>query len=173
MARLRKLLYLIIALVVLYLLLHYLGFFGGALEQVRSLDQEFRIGEDRLIPGERSELDEYEAGLRRIQPANEQEGELIALKLELVGMQREFLSLAENSKRINFSEPDCRPSGSVKLTEAASENALAHAERALAKKDSVRGVTGFSHITNSTFEETVGAAIESLEATVVALKNIC
>lgn len=171
--RLGRIFLVLIGLAVIYFGALNLGLLGSSLENVSAIDSQFGIGTGKLAPGSLEELARYESELKRI-PAGGKEKQLIDLKLELVAMQRATLSMAEKAASIDFTAPNCAPSGPVIGARTDAEAAHSHAERALELKRALGSdLQGFEYIASAGFDSTLGYVKESLAGKIEALKTLC
>ncbi|HZX20165.1 MAG TPA: hypothetical protein VFF13_04075 [archaeon] len=167
----KKIIFLAVLVLIAYFVAQQFGILGGA-SAIQNIDSKYGIGEGKLVPGTSEELENYERELKGVN-ASGKEKALKELKLELVGMQKEMILLQENASRINFNEPNCAVSGAIVLTRKNAENALSHLENAVAKKEAVRGLEGFSYINGTIFSETLQSVKASLSNQINVLKTVC
>ena len=173
MSFLKKLIGLLILFAIGYFVGQQLGLIGTTSSMVQAIDARFGIDEAKLVPGDSEELERYEKELRSLEAGNSQEEALVELKLELVGMQKAMIEFSDNSSKIDFDDVDCRISGPIIKSRNSLEEALEHAQNAVQKKNSVRGLEGFRYITSSEFDRTMNQVTSSLKKNIDILKTVC
>ncbi|HLC78971.1 MAG TPA: hypothetical protein VJG83_00940 [archaeon] len=172
MGKFGTLVIILIALAGAYFAASQLGYLGGSFEKVKDIDRRYEISAARLVPATPSELDNYIQELEGLNAIGN-EKEIVEVKLEVAKMQKAMLSFAQNSRRIDLSEPNCSVGSSAALSKTSAQEALSHAKSALAKQKALKEIEGFSYITSTDFENTIQQVIDSLEASIRALDEIC
>lgn len=173
MSFLKKIIILLVLFAVGYFVGQQLGLVGSTSAMIQGIDAKFGIDEAKLVPGDPAELERYEKELRGLESGNAKETALLELKLELVEMQKAMNEFSENSSKIDLNDIDCRTSGPIIKSRNNIEEAFEHAQNAVQKKNSVRGLEGFRYITSSEFDQTMNEVISSLESSVNLLKSVC
>ncbi|MCR4335299.1 MAG: hypothetical protein NUV57_02060 [archaeon] len=172
MSKFKKIIFAIFFITIVYFSLQQLGFIGG-LEQVKAIDDKYSVGEGKLIPATSEELEQYERELRNLNVSGDTK-DVVAVKLELIEMQKSLLEYQANISQIDFEALNCSVSGPIAKARNAGEKAIQHAELALQKSKSLsKNISGFGYFIKSDFEEGIKAVKDALSGPINTLKTIC
>ncbi|MAG17976.1 MAG: hypothetical protein CL944_00710 [Candidatus Diapherotrites archaeon] len=172
MGKFKKLIFLIIFIGLVYFGAIQLGFIGG-LDQVKAIDAKYGVGAGKLIPATMDELEQYGSELQGLNASGDTK-EVVAVKLELIEMQKSLLEYSENVSQIDFDAPNCSVSGSIVKARNAAEKAVHNADNALQKRNNLsKNISGFGYLIHEDFDTTLNAVKSSLEGPINTLKTIC
>ncbi|MFH1391502.1 MAG: hypothetical protein ABIH20_04290 [Candidatus Diapherotrites archaeon] len=172
MIKLKKLIFIIIFIGLVYFGLLQLGFIGG-LEQVKAIDAKYGVSAEKLIPGTLEELEQYESELRGLNTSGDTQ-DVVAVKLELIEMQKSLLEYSENISKMDLQQVDCRQTSPIILARNSAEKAVQNADNALQKRNNLsENISGFSYMFHADFDTSLNAVKSSLEGPINTLKTIC
>jgi|SRR3989344_9530183 len=141
--------------------------------KISGIDREFGLGTEKLAPVTIAELDRYELALKMLNPANENEKNIIELKIEIARMQKSMLVLAENYPKINFSDVDCSAQGPLGISDSSANEALLHAKKAITLQAKIRLVQGSEYLASPDVKRALEFFVGAVGQTAKNLDYMC
>ena len=151
MALLKKILFLLVAAAAVYFIAGQIGSLNGnftllqdSLAKLHTLDAQYALVQDRLLPETQAELLEYEKNISGLRIDSEEAKEVAGMKTELIAMQKALAGASMLNYQMNSTQ-NC--AGYSKAMTAYNE-VLRHASAAKehAKKIRASGTKGFEYL---------------------------
>tara|TARA_Y100000310_G_C20267189_1_gene616317 strand:+ start:74 stop:640 length:567 start_codon:yes stop_codon:yes gene_type:complete len=171
----------------LYLVFNSQGNFNSHYATLQNIENSYQVGEELLVPGELSELNQFEEELQTFRNSTgsgmlflgsmdaQAVNLLVDARLELIEMERDILAVRQKTTENGF--PDCTSGGNVQVAVQILEQAADHAQNAGEFRNNFSVSYPALEISSGNrsivFQESVDAQLESIDFLRSIVENAC